>query len=52
MVLSQGAHLDWDWLNPFLYNVNETQPCYVCGYFGPSSCPAGTTGKLLIRTKL
>lgn len=36
VVLEQFAHLDWDWLNFFPYNVDESGVACNSGYFVPS----------------
>lgn len=36
VVLEQFAHLDWDWLNFFPYNIDESWMACNSGYFGPS----------------
>lgn len=33
LVFGQGAHLDWDWLNVFTTNVNNTPPDYLGWYW-------------------
>ena len=32
-MFGQGAHLDWDWLNVFTTNVNNTPPDYLGWYW-------------------
>jgi hypothetical protein len=39
VILSHDAHMDWDWLNPFPYNVNESGPTYN-DYFSGTRQPA------------
>jgi alpha-mannosidase len=39
VILSHDAHMDWDWLNPFPYNVNESGPTYN-NYFSGTRQPA------------
>jgi len=39
VILSHDAHMDWDWLNPFPYNVNMKGPSYN-NYFGGTRQPA------------
>ena len=36
LILSHAAHMDWDWLNAFPYNVNKSGPRYR-DYFSPYS---------------
>ncbi|MBL7732639.1 MAG: hypothetical protein JNM88_15790 [Chitinophagaceae bacterium] len=33
IILSHDAHMDWDWLNPFPYNVNQSGPYFNGSYF-------------------
>ncbi len=43
LILSPAAHMDWDWLNPFPYNVNLEPPSYDPNYFyggGYKNAPA------------
>jgi len=39
VILSHDAHMDWDWLNPFPYNVNMKGPTFN-NYFGGTRQPA------------
>ncbi len=39
VIFSHDAHMDWDWLNPFPYNVNKTGPSYQY-YFQGNTQPA------------
>lgn len=43
IIFSHNAHMDWDWLNTFPYNVDKSPPvfnsCYFpCGWCGNTSC--------------
>ncbi len=40
LILSHAAHMDWDWLNMFPYNVDESGPAYNYSYFGGNTQPA------------
>jgi alpha-mannosidase len=41
VILSHDAHMDWDWLNPFPFNSNESGPDYQ-SYFGGTRQPANS----------
>lgn len=41
LILSHAAHMDWDWLNPFPYNVDKTGASYsTYPYFNGTCQPA------------
>ncbi|MBC8755465.1 hypothetical protein H2O64_12380 [Kordia sp. YSTF-M3] len=40
LILSHAAHMDWDWLNMFPYNVDESGQAYNPYYFGGNTQPA------------
>ncbi len=48
VILSHDAHMDWDWLNPFQYNVNESGSMYQ-GYFGGNTQPSDTILSMAAR---
>jgi alpha-mannosidase len=40
LILSHAAHMDWDWLNMFPYNVDQSGQAYNLYYFGGNTQPA------------
>lgn len=40
VILSHAAHMDWDWLNKFIYNANQTPPQYTSYFSCGERCMA------------
>ena len=49
LILSPAAHMDWDWLNPFPYNVNLSGTHFDPGYFQGGSYQNAPANQLLTR---
>lgn len=51
VIFSHDAHMDWDWLNPFPYNVNMSGPTYN-NYFGGTRQPSDSILSLATQNLL